>query len=375
MKIRVGIVDDEAPALKRISKVLSGYDNVSVEGIHTDPALLLMEAEAGKFDLVLLDMEMAVMHGLELGRRIYAIRPKVQIVYITAYQQYAHQAFDVEALDYIMKPVTKESMGRALNRFVARQALAMPSRTMKAIIKCFGWFRVETEHGVLVKFRNSKSRELLALLFINRGSPVSKSKIIEALWSGKDVERAQVNLHSTVYQLRKDLEQHGLFDIVEQDKGEGGSYRLKAPPLRDEWTEFADLCGAYRTEQHIHYAREAVQLYHEGFLKEHDWEWAAAAKLKAESDYHAMLEAVIRHELSGGHYADALPYLYQMVASNPYHEEYQARIIAAHLLGHDPLAAEAHYDKISRLFQEDLGDPPSFTLRQVAVNPEKYMHT
>jgi len=67
--------------------------------------------------------------------------------------------------------------------------------------------------------------------------------------------------------------------------------------------------------------------------------------------------------------------LYQMVASNPYHEEYQARIIAAHLLGHDPLAAEAHYDKISRLFQEDLGDPPSFTLRQVAVNPEKYMHT
>jgi two-component system, LytTR family, response regulator len=374
MNIRVGIVDDEAPALKRISQVLSGFVNVTIVGLHTDPEQMLSEAAAGNIDLALLDMEMPHMHGLELGRRIYMIRPKVEIVYITAYQQYAHKAFEVEALDYIVKPVTKEKIGRALNRYIARRSVARPVHIMNAVVKCFGWFRVETISGELVKFRNSKSRELLALLLINQGAPVSKSKIIEALWPSKDAERSQVNLHSTVYQLRKDLEHYDIYDVVEQDKGEGGSYRLKYLPFMDEWLQFTELCASHRMHHDIRYAKEAVLLYQEGFLKEHDWEWAASVKQKAEADYQLLLEAVIRHELERGHYAEALPYLSVMVAQNPYHEVFQARIIAAHLLVSDPLAAETHYERAAHLFQEDLGERPPFTLKQIADDPAAFLY-
>jgi two-component SAPR family response regulator len=373
MQIRIGIVDDEAPALNRIVEVLGGFDNVLIAGLHSDPEAMLLDASAGKFDLAMLDMEMPDMHGLELGRHIYDIRPKVEIVFITAYQHYAHQAFDVEALDYIVKPVTKENIARALNRYISRRTASQSGQIMRTVIKCFGWFRVETEGGELVKFRNSKSRELLALLLAHQGSPVSKSKIIEALWPGRDLERAQVNLHSTVYQLRKDLESFGFTDLIDQDKGEGGSYRLKHPPIRDEWAQFVDLCRVYRQSNDIRYAKQAVQLYHEGYLKEHDWEWAVPAKLKAESDYQSMLEAIVGFELKRERYDEALPYLYSAVALNPYHEEFQGRIIAAHLLEGEAAAAEAHYGKLVRQFQEDLGAPPSFTFRQIAGDPAAFL--
>lgn len=374
MKIRIGIVDDEAPALNRIVQVLASFDNVTIAGLHLDPAEMLVEATAGKYDLAMLDMEMPDMHGLELGRKIYNIRPKVEIVYITAYQQYAHQAFDVEALDYIVKPVTKDNIGRAIGRYMARQSASRYDSPMKANVKCFGWFRVETESGDLVKFRNSKSRELLALLLTHHGAPVSKSKIIESLWPSKDVERAQVNLHSTVYQLRKDLELYGLTDLIEQDKGEGGSYRLKHLPLRDESLLYEQLCGSYRHSGDIRYAKEAVHLYQEGYLKEHDWEWAASAKLKAEADYQSMLSAIVEFELEKGRYSEALPYLHLLAALNPYHEELQAKLLAAYLLEKETAAAAEYYLKLVKMFQEDLGTVPYFTFEQITADPAAFIH-
>ncbi|WP_042163599.1 response regulator [Paenibacillus gorillae] len=380
--IRIGVVDDEPPALKRISRLLSEFPNVVIAGMYTDPEELLEQTVAGRFDLVLLDMEMPELHGLELAKEIYRLYPTVYIAFITAYEQFAQPAYDVEAIDYIMKPVLEENLTRTIRRYVQRKRQSQTedhsqsqvrTAVLPASFRCFGWFTVTTEQQEMIRFRNSKSRELLAFLHSHGGNPVSKSKIIEALWPGRDNEKALVTLHSTVYQLRKDMEAFDLKEVIAQEKGEGGSYRLRMPPMYDELSHFRQLGESFWRDGHVEDARLGIKLYQEGLWKEHDWEWAAKLKWEMETSYHGLLEGVIEFELAQERYREAIPYLMLKAGSNPYHEELQGRIIASFLLAEDHEGALNHFIRTLQLFKSDLGIGLMFSYDQIARDPKAYL--
>lgn len=114
--LKVMIVDDELPALKMADSVLRTFDDVNMCGMFSDPEELLESLQANSVDMVLVDMKMPGMHGLELAGRIQELRPEVFIVFVTAYDDYAVDAFETEALDYIMKPITADRMKKTLER-------------------------------------------------------------------------------------------------------------------------------------------------------------------------------------------------------------------------------------------------------------------
>ena len=114
--LRLLIADDEPLAAERLQLLLAQCDGVDLIGTASDGESAVRMAEALTPDLMLLDIEMPGLDGIDVARSLASRRPSPAVVFITAFDQFAVAAFEVEAVDYLMKPVTPERLNRALQR-------------------------------------------------------------------------------------------------------------------------------------------------------------------------------------------------------------------------------------------------------------------
>ena len=138
--LRLLIADDEPLAAERLQLLLAQCEGVDLIGTASDGEGAVRMAEALTPDLMLLDIEMPGLDGIDVARSLAERRPSPAIVFITAFDQFAVAAFEVEAVDYLMKPVTPDRLNRALQR--ARDHLQR--REKGADIVSAGWRSV---HG------------------------------------------------------------------------------------------------------------------------------------------------------------------------------------------------------------------------------------
>lgn len=117
-KIRVLIVDDERPARRSLRTLLEHEPDIEIVGEAGDGEEALQLIESLQPQLVFLDIQMPILTGLEVLQQLPAGR-RPQIIFITAYDEYALRAFDLQAVDYIVKPFGDERFRAALDR--ARQ--------------------------------------------------------------------------------------------------------------------------------------------------------------------------------------------------------------------------------------------------------------
>ncbi|MFC0329004.1 LytR/AlgR family response regulator transcription factor [Paenibacillus sepulcri] len=100
------LIDDERLALKQLKRMLEEVvGGVEIIEMTSNPVQALERSEELQPDVVFLDIHMPGMNGLKLGEKLQQAVPHVEIVFVTAYDQYAVKAFDICALDYILKPV------------------------------------------------------------------------------------------------------------------------------------------------------------------------------------------------------------------------------------------------------------------------------
>jgi len=114
--MRILIADDEAPARGRLQALLEGLASAEVVGEAENGLDALRLSMKLKSDLVLLDIRMPVLDGLECARELARLPESPAIVFTTAYDEYALQAFEVCACDYLLKPVRRERLAAALER-------------------------------------------------------------------------------------------------------------------------------------------------------------------------------------------------------------------------------------------------------------------
>jgi two-component system LytT family response regulator len=111
--LRAYLVDDEALALKRLNKLLGATGAVEVLGSTTDPAKAISFLESHKVDVLFLDIQMPGMNGFEL---LAKLRTQPVVIFTTAYDKYALKAFEVNSVDYLLKPIEVEQLERALEK-------------------------------------------------------------------------------------------------------------------------------------------------------------------------------------------------------------------------------------------------------------------
>lgn len=145
MKIRTLIVDDEPLARERIRMLLNEEPDVEVLAESTNGTEALKAIEKLAPDLVFLDVQMPELSGFQVLDRLDASRIPV-IIFVTAYDQYALKAFEVCALDYLLKPFDRERFGRALSRARAELGRRKSGQVNEQVLKLLSELQQGKKH-------------------------------------------------------------------------------------------------------------------------------------------------------------------------------------------------------------------------------------
>ncbi len=114
--MRILIVDDEAPARARLRALLEEIGGATIVGEAADGARAVAAASEHKPDVVLLDVRMPRMDGIEVARHLALLPESPGVIFATAHDEHAMQAFDAQAIAYLLKPVRREKLAAALER-------------------------------------------------------------------------------------------------------------------------------------------------------------------------------------------------------------------------------------------------------------------
>lgn len=112
--MRALLVDDEPAARERLRQILSGFDDLEIVGEAEDGEQAIERIEELSPDLVFLDIQMPGCSGMEVAASLKSPRP--QIVFCTAFDEYAVDAFELHAVDYLLKPVSRARLAKAIDR-------------------------------------------------------------------------------------------------------------------------------------------------------------------------------------------------------------------------------------------------------------------
>lgn len=125
--VRAVIADDEAPARRKLARLLATHPDIVIAGEASTGREAVALLHADRPDVLFLDVQMPGLDGFEVLEALGAM-PGVAVVFVTAYDEYAVRAFDVQALDYLLKPVTETRLKRVLDRVRARVVQATPGK-------------------------------------------------------------------------------------------------------------------------------------------------------------------------------------------------------------------------------------------------------
>ncbi|HBC57241.1 MAG TPA: DNA-binding response regulator [Gammaproteobacteria bacterium] len=116
MRPRVLIVDDEAPARARLMRWLMSGEQYEVAGEAEDGLQAIAAVQQDAPDIVLLDIQMPGMNGLEVAGHLSKLDVPPALIFTTAFDEYALQAFEANAVDYLLKPISEEKLATALQK-------------------------------------------------------------------------------------------------------------------------------------------------------------------------------------------------------------------------------------------------------------------
>ncbi|HLK49991.1 MAG TPA: LytTR family DNA-binding domain-containing protein [Bryobacteraceae bacterium] len=129
--IHAFVVDDEPLAVKRLLRMLEESGRVEIAGSSTDPIDALAALSERPVDVLFLDIQMPGMTGFEM---LAYLDPQPLVVFTTAFDQYALQAFEVNSIDYLLKPIEPSHLSRALDKIERLRASPVPRPDWKALL-------------------------------------------------------------------------------------------------------------------------------------------------------------------------------------------------------------------------------------------------
>ena len=176
--MKVLLVDDESLQLVRLENVCKKVLPDAEVLPYTNPVKALQENDKTIFDIAFLDIEMPGINGIQLAKNLKKINPLIKIVFVTAYNEYALQAFKIHAHGYVTKPVSEAKIKEEIDEL---QNIAPLQSGKKLQIKCFGNFEV-FHNGEPVKFSYKKSKEVFAYLIDREGAAIDINELNAVLW-------------------------------------------------------------------------------------------------------------------------------------------------------------------------------------------------
>lgn len=172
------LVDDEKLQLTRLQECVKRVLPDANLFAYSNPLQALEENKNKSFDIAFLDIEMPKINGINLAKSLKNINPKINIIFVTAYNNYALQAYKLHASGYISKPVTDAKIQEEITA-LRYEIKLKPTKLLQ--VKCFGNFEVFYD-GKPLKFAYQKSKELFAYLIYREGASININELNAILW-------------------------------------------------------------------------------------------------------------------------------------------------------------------------------------------------
>ena len=205
--MRILCVDDEPLMLKMLEMAIKEARPNAELTAHSKQSDLLEDARQNGCDIAFLDIHMRGMNGVELAKELKAVNPKMNIIFVTGFSEYAGEAMRLHASGYIMKPVTREKIEHELAdlRFPI-----IPKSNALLRVQCFGNFDVFLPDGSHMHFERQRSKEVFAYLVHRQGSSCSTREIAAALFEDEPFDKKQQNhVQQLIYAMIKSLKKVG----------------------------------------------------------------------------------------------------------------------------------------------------------------------
>ncbi len=359
--MNVIIIDDDEPMLMIMQKMLSGILDIEVVGCFQSPHAAYTYILKNKVDMAFVDIVMPEESGIDFVNRVLTYNEDIAIFFLTAHKEYALEAFEVHAFDYLVKPVSRpklvDTIQSAKKRLVFLHNQIETKDKSKLVVKCFGNMEVKDSSGQTVRFTSSKSSELMAYLILKKGRLVSKWSIMEDIFPGMAPQNAETYLNTTVYKLRKALEPHGMRNAVISTEE---SYKID---LADIWVDVIDFENRLETaadfnDINLEEYLKIERLYTGDLFGERDYDWCMSEKERMLEVYLCFARKLGFYLLNNQQLLSALQIAKKIVGMNELDEENNILLMQIYATQRNIELLERQYRRYEKALRNELGIVP-----------------
>lgn len=358
------IIDNEKPAIDILTILLEKTNQVEVIGSFLSAKEALLNFPDLNPDVAFLDIEMPEVTGLELAENLSAINSDMDIIFVTAYEQYALQAFRVNALDYLLKPLSYEDVEHTVARLLKRRKTLLDSNkelSYPGHISCFGKFSVYGSDKRIVKWRTSKAQELFAFMLEHLNLEVSKWKICESLWPDCDMDKVTIYLHTTIYKMKKVLTAANItFDFTYTNS----CYKLILPNISIDTKEFNSIPSNQTiTSGNLKQYEYLFSIYKGNYMEDNDYMWSSSKKEEYLNKYRNLATCLTEYYMEQSEYSDAERILRTVLSKSFMDDFFNEMLLKLYLIKKDRVAFLTHYNLITEWYKKELELMPSETMQ------------
>lgn len=367
--VKVILIDDEQPALDYLEYQLKKVSDFKVIGKYTNPLEGKKVIEEGTVDLVFLDIQIPDLNGIELAEQLLEKNPGLPIVFVTAYDEYAIKAFELNAIDYVLKPVSasrllttvkrieQEVKGKASERVSETGRLALHLFQQVSLINC----SQGQENPILLKWRTAKTEQLFLYLVQYEGREVNKNFLIELLWPDLEQEKAYKQLYTSIYNIRKTLE---LYRDHIHIKSISDGYMLIFEDVDidvKQFETFIDAASLLSEKTVVDYER-TLAIFTGDYLETYDYIWAEGMRHRLQLKWIRTALQVVSWYYEKSEFPRALALSQEILMRYPLEEEAHFFAMKIYDAMEDFSAVRNQYETLQELLLEELQVAPKPTI-------------
>lgn len=361
--MRVILVDDERLALDYLERQLMKLADIEIVGKYSDPIVGRKEILQARVDVLFLDISLPEINGIELAEQILETKPDINVVFVTAYNEYAVKAFELNALDYIVKPIRIERLTKTVDR--VRERLEIKQEYTTAAnqgIKMNLFRQVSVEIGsgssTILQWRTTKAQELFLYLLQYRDQLVRKTTLIDLLWPEYESDKVYSQLYTSVYHIRKTLKPYGdHFQIMNTTEGYILNIHQVCLDIENWETKLNDLppISNETVDEYV----ESIKLYTGDYLQEYDYWWAESERQRLKALWLNTSMEIADWYLEQGLLDKAVMSYQQICSLHPQEETPHFALMKVCAMQHNDVMVHRLYRELSEVLLNELSVEPN----------------
>lgn len=358
--MKIVIVDDDKAMLLIINRILSKIEGIEIVKIFNNSRDALEFIKDYNIDIAFLDINMPGENGIELAKKILNASPITDVVFTTSYTEYAVEAFEICAFDYIVKPITHERLKRTIKRALEKRLLLNEKTLVKKnniSVYLLGGIDVSSKSFGTVKWASAKSMELFVYLLLNKGRNIAKNIIIEDIFQRMPLKNAENYLKTAVYQIRKAFEPHVSNSILVLNNG---YYKLECDDFYIDFLELEKRGENLKEidESNVKEALEAEKLFSGDLLGDRAYYWSIAEREKYLSYYLKLAKKLGTYLFNIGEINETYYILKKILKFDPFNEEANCLFMRIFAVQRNRKSLLKHYEGYVKMIKKELGVYP-----------------